>query len=168
MDTAAKKDVSEAAPKADAVTQIQIHIALICARFYNFIGALQRDAPPAPLHGEAIPDQRHVHLEVGLVVPNCHRRRKLIFYFIALVLQNEIKVMRKEVNESLTSLESLIQQLPDLSSVPESRQWQEAAELEAADEREAATLEKKLQEAKQNLNLLYNAHGSLADASLPH
>lgn len=76
--------------------------------------------------------------------------------------------MRKEVNESLTSLESLIQQLPDLSSIPESRQWQEAAELEAADEHEVATLEKELQAAKQNLNLLYDAHGALADASLPH
>jgi len=76
--------------------------------------------------------------------------------------------MRKEVNDSLASLESLIQQLPDLSSISESKQWKEAAELEAADEHEAATLEKELQAAKQNLNLLYNAHGSLADASLPH
>ncbi|KAL4518662.1 hypothetical protein Ndes2437B_g00749 [Nannochloris sp. 'desiccata'] len=108
------------------------------------LGALQRDAPPAPLHGETIPDERHEHLE------------------------NEIKVMRKEINESLTSLESLIQQLPDLSSIPESTQWQEAAGLEAAGENEAATLEKELQTAKQKLHLLYNAHGALADASLPH
>jgi hypothetical protein len=72
MDTDAKKVVPGGAPEADVVTQIQDHIALICARFYNFIGALQRDAPPAPLHGDAIPDQRHEHLEVGLDGANCH------------------------------------------------------------------------------------------------
>ena len=66
MDTGAKKDGTGEAPEADVVTQIQDHIALICARLYNFIGALQRDAPPAPLHGEAILDQRHEHLQVGL------------------------------------------------------------------------------------------------------
>jgi hypothetical protein len=70
MDTDAKKDGPEAAPEADVVTQIQDQIALICARFYNFIGALQRDAPPAPLHGEAIPDQKHEHLQVGLLLSN--------------------------------------------------------------------------------------------------
>lgn len=67
METEAKKDAPEAAPEADVVTKIQDHIALICARFYNFIGALQRDAPPAPLHGETIPDERHEHLEVDSV-----------------------------------------------------------------------------------------------------
>jgi hypothetical protein len=65
MDIDAKKDAPEAAPEADVVTQIQDHIALICSRFYNFIGALQRDAPPAPLHGEVVPDQRHERLQVG-------------------------------------------------------------------------------------------------------
>jgi hypothetical protein len=76
--------------------------------------------------------------------------------------------MRKEVTESLTTLESLIQELPDLSSSPENKQWQEAAELEAAGEEEAVTLEKELQAAKHKLDLLYSAHGALADASLPH
>jgi hypothetical protein len=76
--------------------------------------------------------------------------------------------MRKEVTESLTSLESLIQQLPDLSNSPESKQWQEAAALEAAGEEEAATLEKELKAAQQKLEALYSAHGALADASLPH
>jgi hypothetical protein len=70
MDTDAKKDTPGAAPEADVVTQIQDHIALICARFYNFIGALQRDAPPAPLHSEVIPDQRHEHLQVGSTTAN--------------------------------------------------------------------------------------------------
>jgi hypothetical protein len=74
--------------------------------------------------------------------------------------------MRKEVTESLTSLETLIQQLPDLSSSPEKKQWQEAAALETAGEEEAATLEKELQLAKQKLESLYSAHGALADTAL--
>jgi len=91
MDTDAKKDVPDAAPKADAVTLLQNHIALICARFYNFIGALQRDAPPAPLHGEAIPDQRHAHLEVGFLDPNCHRpdKAELLFYCFVFAERNQ-------------------------------------------------------------------------------
>ena len=76
--------------------------------------------------------------------------------------------MRKEVTESLTTLETLIEQLPDLSNTPESKQWQEAAELEAASKEEAETLEKELQAAKAKLDTLYSAHGALADASLPH
>ena len=51
-------------PEPDIVTQLQDQLALICSRFFNFIGALQRDAPPAPLHGEAVQDQRHQALEV--------------------------------------------------------------------------------------------------------
>lgn len=175
MDYDAKKDAPEEAPEADVVTQIQDHIALICARFFNFIGALQRDAPPAPLHGEIIPDQRHEHMEVGF---NCGENNFRLLSLLLSVssadcfysssMQNEIKIMRAEVTESLTTLDSLIHALPDLSNTPEDKQWQEAAELEAACEDEAATLEKELHAAKEKLDSLYSAHGSLADASLPH
>lgn len=52
-------------PDMDVVTQIQEHIALLCSRFFNFIGALQRDAPPAPLHIAAAPDPREEEVQVG-------------------------------------------------------------------------------------------------------
>ena len=53
-------------PDADVVSQIQDHIALLCSRFFNFIGALQRDAPPVPLHAEPIADQKQEELQVRI------------------------------------------------------------------------------------------------------
>lgn len=51
--------------EADVVTQLQDHIALICSRFFNFIGALQRDAPPAPIHIAGNPDQQQEEVQVS-------------------------------------------------------------------------------------------------------
>jgi hypothetical protein len=62
------------APDMDVVTQIQEHIALLCARFFNFIGALQRDAPPAPLHNAAAPDPREEEVQVGAATGFAQRR----------------------------------------------------------------------------------------------
>ena len=38
-------------------TQIQEHTTALCAHFFNFTGALQRDAPPVGLDGDAPPVQ---------------------------------------------------------------------------------------------------------------
>jgi hypothetical protein len=39
---------------ASTTTQIQEHTTALCAHFFNFTGALQRDAPPLGLDGGAL------------------------------------------------------------------------------------------------------------------
>lgn len=72
--------------------------------------------------------------------------------------------MRTEISESLTTLEALIQRLPELE--PEERQWTAAAELEAAGAAEAAALRRELEAAKAKLEGMYRAHAQCAEAAL--
>ena len=74
--------------------------------------------------------------------------------------------MREEVTDSLTTLESLIKRLPDLGKEPESKQWDEAAELEEAGQNESMLLDSELDAAERTMNRLYRAHGELSDAAL--
>ena len=50
----------------DVVARIQDEIARLCAGFFNFVGALQRDAPPSSISGENIlrPRMQGYDLEV--------------------------------------------------------------------------------------------------------
>lgn len=155
-------------PEADVVTQIQDHIALLCSRFFNFIGALQRDAPPVALHAEPTPDQKQEELEVRVLARIslfCFSRCLLTVLSVHL-LQKQIGVMREEVTSSLTTLESLIQRLPDLGKEPEDRQWDEAAKLEAEAKEQSELLKIELAAAQKAMNSLYRAHGELADVAL--
>lgn len=43
-------DVSD----VDAVTALQDEITRLCSGFFNFVGALQRDAPAASIAGESL------------------------------------------------------------------------------------------------------------------
>lgn len=46
---------------SDLVTQIQDHLNGLCSMFYNFTGALQRDAAPRPVADEPAPEASGSH-----------------------------------------------------------------------------------------------------------
>lgn len=45
---------AEGGSLVDSVTLVQQEIAATCSALFNYIGSLQRDAPPASVNGEAV------------------------------------------------------------------------------------------------------------------
>ena len=74
--------------------------------------------------------------------------------------------MRKEITESLTSLKSLIQQLPATNSTDEDEEWRDMAAGETTNAAETAFLREELNAAKEKLDVMCRVHSELTDASL--
>ena len=56
---------------SDVISQLQDQVNGLCSKLFNFLGALQRDAPPASVKGEGLlAPAGGVDLEVGAFA--CH------------------------------------------------------------------------------------------------
>ena len=51
-------------PSPDVVTELQEQASRVGGMLFNFVGALQRDAPPASVAGEALVESRGPSVEV--------------------------------------------------------------------------------------------------------
>ena len=91
---------------ADLVTQIQDHLNALCSMFFNFSGALQRDAPPARVADEALAEPSGVRPK------------------------HDIKAMALQVAQASKQLDTLIAQLPSITQT-EPDQLQHIAHLKA-------------------------------------
>ena len=91
---------------ADLVTQIQDHLNGLCSMFFNFAGALQRDAAPVSVAGEPAPEAPA-------------NRQK-----------HDIKEMATQIAQASKQLDELIGRLPSLTQT-EQEQLQDIAKLKA-------------------------------------
>eukprot|EP00884_Botryococcus_braunii_P000814 jgi/Botrbrau1/10733/Bobra.180_2s0004.1 len=100
------------AGNADVVTQIQDHLNALVSSFFNFTGALQRDAPPVSIRG-------------GTVVRNAKE----------IDVGEQTAFMAKQIATQSRILEELITRLPDLS-LSEEQQLEAIAAAQLANEAE--------------------------------
>ena len=98
--------MSEHQPAAasDLVTQIQDHLNGLCSMFFNFAGALQRDAAPARVSDEPLAE------------PSASRPK------------HDVKGMATQLAQASKQLDKLIEQLPFINQT-EQEQLQHIAQL---------------------------------------
>ena len=97
----------QAAVAADLVTQIQDHLNGLCSMFFNFAGALQRDAAPVRVADE--PEPEHTSSRV----------------------KHDIKDMASQLAQASKQLDQLIEQLPSITKA-EQEQLQAVAVLKVS------------------------------------
>ncbi|KAL4447826.1 hypothetical protein ABPG75_005045 [Micractinium tetrahymenae] len=131
-----------APPVVDLVTSLQEALGRLNAMLFNYIGALQRDAPPQALKQEP------------LVAPAK-----------AYDVQAQAELMSKDLLAGLRDVEALIQQLPG-GGGNEPEEVAQAVELLQQNARAAEELQAELGAAGAKLAQLQDAHGVLAEAAL--
>ncbi|KAL4442486.1 hypothetical protein ABPG77_005070 [Micractinium sp. CCAP 211/92] len=109
---------------------------------FNYVGALQRDAPPQPLKQEPL-----------VAPPKTYD------------VQGQVEVMSKDLMAGLSEVDALIQQLPG-GGGSEADEVAKAVELLQQNARAAAELQAELAAASAKLAELQDAHGVLAEAAL--
>lgn len=130
------------AGNADIVTQIQDHLNALVSSFFNFTGALQRDAPPVNVKG-------------GTVARNANQ----------IDVGEQTAFMAKQIATQSRILEELITKLPDLS-LSEAQQLNAIAAAQLADEEEGIILGQQLSFAEKELSTVQDLFGILADSRL--
>lgn len=126
----------------DIVTQIQDHLNALLSSFYNFAGALQRDAPPASVKGEE-------------VVRNANQSD----------VQEQMDFMAKHLVKQSKLLEELIGKLPDLRE-SELQQLEAIASAQATNDDMGNSLGEDLQLAQKEQFRAQDLFGILADNRL--
>jgi Subunit 21 of Mediator complex len=129
---------------ADIVTQIQDHLNGLLSSFFNFTGALQRDAPPVTVKGE--PAIRNSN-QIDMGAPE-----QTVF-------------MAKQVAEQCKLLEELIIKLPDLA-LSETQQLEAIAAIQLDNDEEGSSLGIEIGRAAKELSAIQNLFGVLADSKL--
>lgn len=126
----------------DIVTQIQDHLNALLSSFFNFAGALQRDAPPASVKGEE-------------VVRNANQND----------VEEQMDFMAKHLVKQSKLLEDLIRMLPDLQE-SEMQQLEAIASAQATNDSLGDSLEQDLHLAQRELLRAQDLFGILADDRL--
>ncbi|GAB4816096.1 hypothetical protein N2152v2_003142 [Parachlorella kessleri] len=126
----------------DVISQLQDQVNGLCSKLFNFLGALQRDAPPSSVKGE------------GLLAPAG-----------GVDVEAQTELMASEIVESFTAVERLLQQLPPTDKT-EAQQLQGIAALQQHNAAAAAELGRELAAAEGRLAQLQTAYGVLADLQL--
>jgi hypothetical protein len=164
----------------DAVSQVQDDLAHACAVFFNLIGTLQRDAPPAAAQDEEGAQEEAQERQASrkflracdatrrdtLLLPSRRpERRPHRRPLRSLWLQVCGERMAKETLEALQRLERSISRLPsDLP--PEDEALREAVAAESEQAVALGQLRTELAGAEAALVQLRQLHGALADAAL--
>jgi hypothetical protein len=128
----------------DAVTLVQDQVAAVCAACFNFVGALQRDAPPRPLGSEP------------LAAPPAPPGPDVAA---------QVEVMSAEMAGALKRLHALISALPG-PGAGEAAELADAAAAAAEDAAELEGLKTELAAARARLRGVEDAHAALAERAL--
>lgn len=165
----------------DLVSELQNQVTALCGNLFNFLGALQRDAPPVSVRGEGVlASGGALDVEVGggtrLAQNRCSAR--LVNYPagarshpapsappLPLPLQAQTELMAQELLESFSALERLIQRLPATDRAEEA-QVREIVALQQANAAASEELRGELAAAQARLVQLQDAFALLADAQL--
>ncbi|KAI3425067.1 hypothetical protein D9Q98_008444 [Chlorella vulgaris] len=129
-------------PPVDLVTALQEQLARINAMLFNYLGALQRDAPAQSVKGEAL-----------VSAPKTYD------------VQAQTELMASDLMAGLKDAERLIQQLPETSD-GEAEEVAQAVVLLQQNAEASQELRRELAAASAKLGLLQDAHGVLAEAAL--
>ncbi|GMH42587.1 hypothetical protein BSKO_10506 [Bryopsis sp. KO-2023] len=123
---------------ADYVTRLQNEVNGMCSLFFNFAGALQRDAPKASVGGETITQESTFNVE------------------------EQSKMMADQLMEASREIDRIVSKLPPLGRSTQDRQkkivemWKEKIALEEALKAEAEELEMVMSELRE-------VHGTLVE-----
>ncbi|PSC69359.1 Serine threonine family 2C [Micractinium conductrix] len=134
-------------PPLDLVTSLQEATARLNAMLFNYVGALQRDAPPQLLKQGDV-------LVGGAAAGHSYD------------VQAQTEVMSKDLLAGLQELEGLIQQLPAPAGSTEGEEVAAAVMLLQQNAAAAVDLQAALSAASTKLVQLQDAHGLLAEVAL--
>lgn len=126
----------------DLVTQLQDQLSLLCSLFFNFTGALQRDAPPVSVRGEpveSVVNAQDTPAQVG--------------------------AMAEQVVSASRVLDELIANLPDISATEED-QLKTIVNLQVENDRIGVELRNMQKAAQVELQKVQALFGVLADDAL--
>jgi hypothetical protein len=153
---------------ADVISQLQEQVNALCAKLFNFLGALQRDAPPVSIKGEGLlAPTGGIDVQVRSQLGSKTNRplAALLGTMLLPWLQAQTELMANELLEGFTGVERLIQQLPATDKTEE-QQVQEIVTLQEHNSRASQELQGELQAAEAQLAQLQEAYGMLADLQL--
>lgn len=128
--------------RTDVITQIQDHLNVLVSNFFNFAGALQRDAPPASMKGEDAPTGPH-----------------------PMNVEEQTNLMAREVANQSKLLDELISKLPDLT-LSDTQQLEAIAAAQRSNEQVGEALREELRRAGSELSTAQDLFGVLADGKL--
>ncbi|PRW45474.1 mediator of RNA polymerase II transcription subunit 21-like [Chlorella sorokiniana] len=131
-------------PPADLVSALQEQLGRVNAMLFNYIGALQRDAPPSSVKGEPL-----------AAPPKAYD------------VQAQSELMAKDLSAALQEVEASIQRLPPMPA-SEAEEVAQAVDLMRQNAEASAELAAELEAARAKLAKLQDAHGVLAEAALCH
>jgi hypothetical protein len=127
---------------SDVLTQIQDLLNGLVSNFFNFAGALQRDAPPGSIKGEDAPAGPHA-INVG----------------------EQTTFMAREIAKQSKLLDELINKLPDLK-LSDAQQLEAIAAAQRSNEQVGEALRQELRRAGAELSAAQDLFGVLADDKL--
>lgn len=130
-----------AQPTTDLVTQIQQQINHLCFLFFNDVGSLQRDAPPASIRGEPVPNGSNYDVD------------------------KQTAEMADQLAQAVPPLLTLIDRIPDAAQSEEEAIAEISTLQQQADELDAQ-LRDALQGAEAQLRDAHAVYGLLAQHQL--
>jgi hypothetical protein len=142
-----------AAPAAELLTQLQDQLHTVSKMFFDFVGILQRDAPPLPVDGEALVagpalQEPHPHAPGGPPPP-------------AFDVEATTSLMAAQLVEQFKATEALIRALP-ADSAPAAEQSARVRALQAEHAEVSAQLDAAAAEAEAQLAELQRLYALLA------